>query len=131
MTNSAGYDTYLKSKILTASPAELTLMLYEGAIKFANVAVMAIQKGNVEKAHVNILKTQRIIEEFRATLNFKYPVAKDFDNVYSYLLDRLLEANIKKDTEILEECLKHLREMRETWKEVMRLNNVLPNQSGL
>lgn len=124
--NTAGYDAYQRNKIMTATPAELTLMLYEGAIKFANMAVMGIEKGNLEKAHTNIMKTQRIIEEFRSSLNFKYPVAKDFDVVYEYLLRRLVEANIKKDPEILEECLKHLREMRDTWKEVMRLNNKVP-----
>ncbi len=121
MNTPAGYQQYEKSKILTASPAELTLMLYEGAIKFANIAVMAIEKGDVEKAHNNIRKVERIIEEFQATLNHKYPVAKDFDEVYKYLQQRLLEANIKKDKEIMEEILRHLRTMRDTWKDVMRL----------
>lgn len=119
INNSAGYDTYQRNKIMTATPGELTLMLYEGAIKFANKAVMAIEKKDIPGAHVNIIKVQRIIEEFRATLNFKYPVAKDFDVVYEYLLRRLVEANIHKDTEILEEILTHLRTMRDTWKEVM------------
>ena len=122
MNTPAGYQQYEKSKILTASPAELTLMLYEGAIKFANIAVMAIEKGDVEKAHNNIRKVERIIEEFQATLNHKYPVAKDFDEVYKYLQQRLLEANIKKDKEIIEEVLKHLRTMRDTWKEVIQLS---------
>lgn len=121
MNTPAGYQQYEKSKILTASPAELTLMLYEGAIKFANIAVMAIEKGDIEKAHNNIRKVERIIEEFQATLNHKYPVAKDFDEVYKYLQQRLLEANIKKDKEIMEEVLRHLRTLRDTWKDVMRL----------
>ena len=119
-TMNNAYAQYTNSKILTASPAELTLMLYEGAIKFTNIAILAIEHKDVEKAHINIMKTQRIIEEFRMTLNFDYPVAKDFDTVYSYLIRRLVEANLKKDSEILEEILKHLRTMRDTWKEVMR-----------
>ncbi len=119
INNSAGYDTYQKQKILTATPAELTLMLYEGAIKFINIAIMSIEKKDITKAHNNIMKAQRIIEEFRSTLNFKYPVAKEFDVVYEYLLRRLVEANLKKDINILEECLVHLRGMRDTWKEVM------------
>lgn len=122
MNTPAGYQQYEKSRILTASPAELTLMLYEGAIKFSNIAIMAIEKGDVEKAHNNIRKVERIIEEFQATLNHKYPVAKDFDDVYKYLQQRLLEANIKKDKEIMEEVLRHLRTMRDTWKDVMRLS---------
>ncbi len=120
MLKNQGYTAYANNKIMTASPAELTLMLYEGAIKFCNLAIMAVEENDIEKAHKNIVKVQRIIEEFRMTLNHKYPVAKDFDNVYVYLLQRLLEANMKKDKEILEEVLKHLRTMRDTWKEVMR-----------
>ena len=119
-----GYAQYNNSKVLTASPAELTLMLYEGAIKFSNIAVMAMEKKDVQKAHNNIIRVQRIIEEFRSTLDRKYPVAEDFDRVYVYILKRLLEANIKKDPEILEEILEHLRSMRDTWVEVMKSSKV-------
>lgn len=114
------YAEYTNNKILTASPAELTLMLYEGAIKFCNIAILAIEQDEVEKAHVNIKKTQRIIEEFRNTLDRKYEVAEDFDRIYVYLLQRLLEANMTKDKAILEEVNTHLRSVRDTWKEVMK-----------
>ena len=121
MLANRGYAAYANNKITTASPAELTLMLYEGAIKFCNIVITAIEEKDISKAHNNIIKVQNIIEEFQATLNHKYPVAKDFDNVYSYLMQRLIEANIKKDAEMLQEVLGHLRTMRDTWKEVMRL----------
>jgi len=113
---------YNNSKILTASPAELTLMLYEGAIKFCNIAIMGIEQKDVDKAHTNIMKTERIINHLRVTLDMKYPVAQDFERIYVYLEQRLLEANMKKDTEILEEINTHLRSVRDTWKEVMRIN---------
>lgn len=116
------YAQYNNSKILTASPAELTLMLYDGAIKFSNIAIMGIENNDIEKAHLNIIKVQRIIEEFRNTLDRKYPVAEDFDRVYVYILQRLLMANVKKDKEILEEINTHLRTMRDTWKQVMEAN---------
>ncbi|WP_300808653.1 flagellar export chaperone FliS [uncultured Acetatifactor sp.] len=116
------YGRYNNSKILTASPAELTLMLYEGAIKFCNIAIVAVENKDIEKAHVNIQKIERIIDYFRQTLDMKYPVAEDFERVYSYLSARLIEANLKKDKEILEEINGHLRSMRDTWKEVMRIN---------
>ena len=119
MTSANGYEAYAKNKITMASPAELTLMLYDGAIKFCNIAVVAIENKDYAKANTNIQKAERIIGEFQATLDFKYDVAKDFDNVYKYLMQRLIQANVKKDTEILEEVLKHLRTMRDTWKEVM------------
>ena len=116
------YAQYNNSKILTASPAELTLMLYDGAIKFCNIAILAVEQKDIEKAHINITKTERIIDYFRQTLDMNYPVAEDFDRVYSYLSKRLVEANLKKDKEILEEVNMHLHSMRDTWKEVMNRN---------
>ena len=116
------YAQYNNSKILTASPAELVLMLYEGAVKFCNIAIMGIEQNDVQKAHDNIVKVERIVDHFRATLDMKYPVAKDFDRIYVYLQKRLLEANVSKDKDILEEVAEHLRSMRDTWKEVMRIN---------
>ena len=123
VNNAEGYNAYLRSKVMTATPAELTLMLYEGAIKFVNKAIMSIEKDDVMGAHNNLMKTQRIIEELRASLDHKYPVAKEFDTMYEYILRRLVEANIKKDKDILEEVLEHLRTMRDTWKEVMKNAN--------
>ena len=114
------YAQYASNKVLTASPAELTLMLYEGAIKFGNIAIMAMDEKDVEKAHVNIIKVQKIIDEFRATLNFKYPVAEEFDKIYRYLQKRLIEVSVTKDKEIMEEIVMHLRSMRDNWKEVMK-----------
>lgn len=116
------YSQYNNSKILTASPAELTLMLYDGAIKFCNIAEMAIEQKDIQKAHDNIMKTQRIIDYLRQTLDMRYPVAKDFERIYAYLAQRLLEANMKKDKEILEEINMHLHAVRDNWKEVMRVN---------
>ncbi|MBQ7200377.1 MAG: flagellar export chaperone FliS [Eubacterium sp.] len=112
---------YQRNAILTASPAELTLMLYEGAIKFCNIAKMAIEKGDIQKAHENIMRAQRVITVFRATLDRKYPVWEDFERVYDYIYRKLVEANMHKDLVPLEEALKYIREMRDTWKEVMRL----------
>ena len=123
VTTGNPYAQYNQNKILTASPAELTLMLYDGAIKFCNIAIMGIEQGDIQKAHNNIMKVQKIIEEFQLTLNFKYEIANDFNNVYNYLMRRLREANMTKDKEILEEVDTHLHTMRDTWKEVMRLNH--------
>lgn len=117
------YAQYNNSKVMTASPAELTLMLYEGAIKFCNIAELAVEEKDIQKAHNNIRKIQNIIGYLQSTLDMKYPVAKDFNNIYTYLDRRLIEANVKKDKEILEEINTHLHSVRDTWKEVMRLNH--------
>lgn len=111
---------YKGNSILTATPAELTLMLYEGAIKFCNIAIIAIEKNDIVKANKNIIKAQKIISELRYTLDFKYPVANQFELVYDYIYRRLVKANIKKDIAILEEALGYIREMRDTWKDIMK-----------
>lgn len=116
----SAYAQYNNSKVLTASPAELTLMLYDGAIKFCNIAELSIEKNDIPRAHENIRKVQNIIGYQHSTLDMKYEVSKDFDNIYSYLERRLVEANVKKDKEILEEINTHLHSIRDNWKEVMK-----------
>lgn len=114
------YSNYANTKVQTATPAQLTLMLYDGAVKFCNLAISGLDERDYYKVNENIKKVSRIVDEFRATLNFKYPVAKEFDKVYEYISKRLLEANIRKDRDMLVEVLSHLRTMRETWIEVMK-----------
>ncbi len=129
MTNAA--NAYKNNTIMTASPAELTLMLYDGAVKFCNIALGALENNDIQKASDNMIKAQKIIVEFRATLDFKYAVAKDFDLVYDYIYRRLVEANVKKDAAILEDALKYIRIMRDTWKEVMRINKVKQGEAAV
>lgn len=116
------YAQYNNNKVMTASPAELTLMLYEGAIKFCNIAIDAVEHKDVPKAHANIVKVGKIIDYLRSTLDMKYRVAQDFERMYVYISKRLTEANMKKDKEILEEINGHLHSIRDTWKEVIRIN---------
>lgn len=116
------YAQYNNNKVMTASAAELTLMLYEGAIKFCNIAIDAVEHKDIPKAHTNIIKVSKIIDYLRATLDMKYKVAQDFERMYVYIARRLTEANVKKDKEILEEVNEHLHSIRDTWKEVMRVN---------
>lgn len=115
-------NAYQKNAIMTASKAELTLMLYDGAIKFCNIALSGFENKDYEKINTNLKKAQAIITEFRATLDRKYPVWEDFERVYDYIYRCLIDANIHKDEEKLQEALKCISEMRDTWKEVMRLN---------
>ena len=120
MAPNNAYQAYNNSKIMTASPAELTLMLYEGAIKFCNIAMVGLEENNIQKTHDNIKKAQAIIEELQSTLNHSYKVAEDFDNVYHYIYGLLTDANIHKDKDTLEKALNEIRGMRDTWKQVMK-----------
>ena len=129
MNQQQAYQTYMRNKIMTASPGELTLMLYEGCIRFLNTAIKAIDEdNNLQNAHDNILKAEAVISELQSTLNFKYPVANDFNNIYVYVKQRMVEANMSKDTEILNEVAGHMRSLRDTWKEVMKKVPVKPTE---
>ncbi len=121
----AAYAQYKNNKVNSASGPELTLMLYDGTIKFLNIARFAIENKDVEKAHTNIIKTEKIIEYLRNTLDMKYAVAQDFENMYSYIARRLVEANISKDKEIVDEINGHMHAIRDNWVEVMRANNIV------
>lgn len=116
-----GYAQYKESSIYTASPEELTLMLYNGLVKFLMQAQLAINEKNVEKANNCIIKAQNIVSEFRCTLNMKYDVAHQLDSMYDYMLRRLIDANLKKDNEIIEEVLGYARELRNTWEQAMKV----------
>ena len=72
----SAYAQYNNSKVLTASPAELTLMLYDGAIKFCNIAELSIEKNDIPRAHENIRKVQNIIGYLHSTLDMKYEVSR-------------------------------------------------------
>ncbi len=113
------YTSIKNNTVLTASPEELTLMLYDGAIKFANQAVFAIEADDMKLAHEKIVRVERIIEELRITLNHNYPIAGELDRIYEYIYRRLVEANTRKDIEILDEIMGHLRGIRDSWKEAM------------
>lgn len=114
------YAKYANNKILTASPAELTLMLYEGAIKFCNLAKIDLEKEEYGDAMHHVQRARAIIVELQSTLNFDYPVAKDFDTIYTYIFRLMIEVNSNRDLEILEEVLLQLRELRDMWKEIMQ-----------
>lgn len=110
---------YGNNKVLTASPAELTLMLYEGAVKFCNIAKVGFEKKDYELINLNIQKSRAIIMELLTTLDHKYPVAEDFERMYNYIYSLLVEANVKKDEEMLDRALDEIRSMRDIWKEIM------------
>ena len=122
MTNAA--SLYQGAAINTASPAELTLMLYNGAIKFCNLALIGMEEEDIMKAHNNLMKAQRIIRELQATLNFKYEVSKDFDLIYTRILKNLIAANVKKDIDKLNEALEDIRGIRDVWAQVMKVAKI-------
>lgn len=114
------YQQYQNNSVMTASPAELTLMLYNGAIKFCNLAGEAIKNKNIAESHKNIMKAQNIIQELRITLDHKYSISEEMERLYVYIYDVLVQANITKDLAKLEEATNMIREFRDTWTKVMK-----------
>ena len=121
------YDKYKSQSVNTATREELTLMLYDGAVKFCNLAMKALEEKDYPKTHENIIKVQDILREFQITLDKSYEISNQLDQLYDYLHYRIMQANIKKDPVILEEVREHLRTLRDTWKEAMKLAKQSPS----
>ncbi|MGI1822059.1 flagellar export chaperone FliS [Exiguobacterium sp. TRN 1102] len=115
------YAAYQNNAVTTANPQELTLMLYDGALKFMRLANLAIDQGNPDLKNINIQKTQAIFQELRLTLNKDIAISANLDSLYDYMWRRLVDANVKNDTTILDEVLDFTTELRDTWKEAMKL----------
>jgi len=114
-------DSYLEQKIMHAKPEELTMMLYDGIVKFLKQAKLYIDQKDIEKTSNVILRAEDIINELNVTLNMDYEVSQNLRALYVFMNTRLAEANIKKDQSIVDEVLDLATEMRDTWKEAMGL----------
>ncbi|MGG0662697.1 flagellar export chaperone FliS [Viridibacillus arvi] len=118
----SAHQAYKQNSVTTASPGELTLMLYNGCIKFLHKGKLAIETKDVEAKNTNLLKAQAIISELMSTLNMDIEISKQMLNLYEYMNRRLVEANIQNDVSIIDEVEGYVVEFRDTWKEVIRLN---------
>ncbi|MBS8265791.1 flagella export chaperone FliS [Mesobacillus boroniphilus] len=116
------YQSYKQNSVNTASPGELTLMLYNGCLKFIHQAKKGMSEKNIQEKNNSILRAQDIIRELMVTLNPDIEVGKQMLSMYDYMLRRLVEANIKNDLEILDEVEGLVTEFRDTWKQVIQIN---------
>lgn len=113
-------NSYKQNSVMTATPEELTLMLYEGAIKFMNIAKYSMESKDLERVHTSLLRAQDIILELNYSLDMNYDISKDYRNLYDFVLSKLVDANINKDTVAIDEALSIVNDMRDTWKEVIK-----------
>lgn len=113
-------NQYKQNAVLTATPEELTLMLYDGAIKFMNIGKYSIENKDMEKAHSSLLRAQDIILELNYSLDMNYEVSKELRGLYDFVLSKLVDANINKDSKAIDEALTVVNDMRDTWKEVIK-----------
>lgn len=114
------YQAYQNNSVETASPGELTLMLYNGSLKFMKLAKKGIEEENIELRNTNIQKAQKIVQELMVTMNPDYSITQEVMPLYDYVNRRLMDANLKNDASILEEAFEIMTDFRDTWKEVVK-----------
>jgi len=115
------YNQYKENTIFTSTPEELTLMLYNGLVKFIMQAQLAIEEKQFDKANNSIIRAQDIILELQSTLDTKYEISNSLALLYDYMNRRLIDANINKDNKILDEVLGYATELRDTWSQAMKI----------
>ncbi|HJV45779.1 MAG TPA: flagellar export chaperone FliS [Bacillota bacterium] len=120
MSKTNPYQAYQRQAVTTSKPEELTLMLYEGIVKFVRLSKMALDKQQFEEAHRNNLRAQDIISELIVTLKKEYEVSESLLPLYEYMKTRLIEANINKSVSLLEEVEGYAVEFAETWSTAMK-----------
>lgn len=115
------YEKYKKAGVQTASGGKLILMLYDGAIKFLNQSLEGLKEKKYDVVNNNIIKGQNILTELMLSLNMNVgEIAENLYSLYDYMNRRLIEANIKKDGEIIKEILGMLTDLRATWEEAIK-----------
>ncbi|SHE61561.1 flagellar protein FliS [Caldanaerobius fijiensis DSM 17918] len=115
------YQQYRTDAVMTASPEELTLMLYDGIIRFLNQAKEAILSRDMQTAHEKLIRVQDILNELNATLDRSYDIASNLASIYDFMIRKTIEANIKKDVNIIDEVLEFARDLRNTWQQAMKI----------
>ena len=126
MVNAA--EAYKRQQVLTATPEQLTLMLYNGCLKFIGEGIEAVKGKKYEDANTSLQKAQRIISEFRLTLNMDYEISHQLFPLYNYVYDRLVEGNMKSDVAPLEESKEIITELRDAWVGAMKKARAEKNQ---
>ena len=105
---------------MTATPEALTLMLYNGALRFMSEGKEALEKKDYESANNSIIKAEKIITEFRVTLDFKYEISNQLLPLYNYVYDCLVRGNLDSDTAKIDEAAGIIRELRDAWAQAMK-----------
>ncbi|MBO8167962.1 MAG: flagellar export chaperone FliS [Thermoanaerobacteraceae bacterium] len=117
------YSAYQKNQVQTLSQEKLVLMLYDGAVRFITKGIKAIEERNIEEANNNLLRSQNIMAELMSGINWEAgQIAGQFFQLYEYMHRRLVEANVKKNVEPAKEVLEMVKELRDTWAQMLKEN---------
>ena len=116
----AAPNAYRQNSVLTASPAQLVVMLYDGAHRFLFQAAHALREGDIAQMNNRMQRAEAILAELRGTLNHEQggEIAGRLEAIYAFCQRHLLEARIKKDPERIEQVMKLLAELRDAWDQI-------------
>lgn len=114
-------DAYLELKIMNAKPEELTLMLYDGLVKFISQTKNFNDQNLYERSNATNIRAQEILQELRSSLNLEIEISNSLESLYLFMIDHLVDANIHKSNETLDEVLEMAKDLRDTWKTAMNL----------
>lgn len=120
MAINKAYTAYQATSISTSKPEELTLMLYNGLVRFITQAKKALEEKDINNTHENLIRAQDIILEFQITLNMDIEISHNLMLLYDYMYRRLVDANLKKDIDAVNEVLKLASQLRDTWSELVK-----------
>ena len=124
MTNSQMANAYKNQQVMTSSPEQLTLLLYNGALRFLTESILTMEQGDIEKSHNANIRVQDIVREFVRTLDMGYELSKTWGQLYEYTQYCLIQGNIKKDVKQLYQAKEMLEDMREAWAGAMKQTHV-------
>lgn len=124
MTNQQMANAYKNQQVMTASPEQLTLLLYNGALRFLNESIQAMEQGDIPKSHNSNMRVQAIVREFMITLDMSCELSTDWAKLYEYTEYCLIQGNIKKDLKQLQRAKEMLENMREAWIGAMKQTHV-------
>lgn len=114
------YQKYQQSSIQTASPAQLLIMLYDGAIRFVRLGIDGIEKEQYDVANTNLIKAQAVINELIASLDTNYEISSNLSQIYEYFIYQIIQANIRKQAQPAREVLGLLQQLKLTWEEASK-----------
>jgi len=120
MQNQQMANAYKNQQVMTSSPEQLTLLLYNGALRFLTESILAMEQGDIQKSHNANKRVQAIVREFMLTLNMSYELSKNWAQLYEYTEYCLIQGNIKKDAKQLQQAKSMLEDMREAWIGAMK-----------
>jgi len=115
------YLQYQHNAVQSANPGDLVIMLFDGLIKYLKIAINAIEENDISNSNNALVRSQDIIDYLNNTLDMQFELSRNLSSLYDFMKGQLISANIKKETELVEEVLGLAAEMRDTWRQALQL----------